>query len=82
MSRMGNGEISGSASSIRDIRVIRGFFVVEPDFFATVSKNLAPRSASLLGGAPLLDQEASLMRIPKAVLLASAALAGLGIVAR
>ncbi len=26
-----------SVYSIRDIRVIRGFFVVEPDFVATVS---------------------------------------------
>ena len=38
---MENGEMPCSASSIGDIRVIRGFFVVEPDFFATVSKNRA-----------------------------------------
>ena len=31
MARMGSGEIPCFASSIRGIRVIRGFFVVEPD---------------------------------------------------
>jgi hypothetical protein len=34
---MGSGEMPCSAYSIREIRVIRGFFVVEPDFVATAS---------------------------------------------
>jgi len=40
---MGNGEMPCFASPIRDIRVIRGFFVVEPDFVAKVSKNPTDR---------------------------------------
>ncbi|KKL15563.1 hypothetical protein LCGC14_2504340, partial [marine sediment metagenome] len=42
ITRMGSGEMPCSAHSIRGIRVIRGFFVVEPDFVTTVSKKALP----------------------------------------
>ena len=49
---MGNGGKPCSACSIRDIRVIRGFFVVESGFVAAVStKNAVFRDAALTDAA-------------------------------